>query len=179
MQSELAHAILPAGPGDAGAVARVHVAAWRETYAGILPPTYLQSLSVPMQARRWRRRLMLESEFTLIAEGADGVSAYCSGEWSRAGAAQEAEIHTLYVLRAAQRQGLGKALFTAAARVMAARGAASLLLWVLRDNAGARAFYERMGGAAEDVSGEWVGGELVASVGYRWADLKGWLRAAL
>ena len=57
--ARLAHpyAILPAGPDDAAALARVHVTAWRETYDGILPPGYLDRLSVPLQARRWRRRL--------------------------------------------------------------------------------------------------------------------------
>lgn len=179
MQSELTYAILPAGPGDAAAVARVHVEAWRQTYAGILPEAYLHGLSVAMQARRWRRRLMRDGEFTLIAESAEGVSAYCSGDWSQSvgQAGGEGEIHTLYVLRKTQGQGLGRALMTAAARVLAARGANTLVIWVLRDNAPARAFYERMGGTAEDVSGEWVAGELVASVGYRWTDLSGWLRA--
>jgi GNAT superfamily N-acetyltransferase len=179
VQSELTYAILPAGPGDAGAVARVHVEAWRQTYAAILSPAYLEGLSVAMQARRWRRRLMHGSEFTLVAEDADGVFAYCSGDWSQLGgeAGGEGEIHTLYVLRKIQGQGVGRALMTAAARVLAARGANTLVIWVLRDNAPARAFYERMGGTAEDVSGEWVAGELVASVGYRWRNLKGWLSA--
>ncbi len=64
-----------------------------------------------------------------------------------------------------------------AARVMAARGATSLVVWVLRDNLNARAFYERLGGRRDDVGNEYVGGAVVASVLYRWPDLAGWLAA--
>jgi ribosomal protein S18 acetylase RimI-like enzyme len=176
--------IVPAGSSDAAALARVHVEAWRETYGGILPAAYLSSLSVPGQMRRFRRRLMIDSEFTLLAETASEPVGYCAGDWARqpglngaGGPSGEGEIHTLYVLRRAQRAGLGRALLIAGARVLAARGATSMVLWVLRDNAPARAFYERMGGRGEGVSGEWVGGGIVASVGYRWADLPGWLAA--
>ncbi len=43
-------AIRPARPADAIAIAAVHVAAWRSTYPGILPDTYLANLSVSRQA---------------------------------------------------------------------------------------------------------------------------------
>ena len=92
-----------------------------------------------------------------------------------AGRREEAEIATLYVLRSAQGTGLGRALFTAGARVMAARGAGVLVLWVLRDNLHARGFYERLGGVVDRAGEEFVGGAVVPSVRYRWPDLKGWL----
>ena len=180
MSCATGHLIAPAGPADADALARVHVQAWRETYNGILPPAYLQGLSIPLQARRWRRRLLMDNEFTLIADDGQGVAGYCSGDWARPPTADgEGEISTLYVLRRAQGQGVGRALLTGAARVLAARGATSLVIWVLRDNAPARSFYEHLGGCGEVTGGEWVGGGLVASVGYRWPDLKGWLESPL
>jgi len=166
------YAIVPAGPDDAAALARVHVTAWRETYDGILPPAYLDRLSVPLQARRWRRRLTDGAEVTLVAEGPDDAVGYASAAWSRhAGAEHEAEINTLYLVRAAQGVGLGRDLLTAAARVMAARGAMSLVIGVLRDNVRARGFYERLGGRCEDGAGDWVAGRTVATVDYRWGDL--------
>ncbi len=38
--------IRPGKSSDAEAIAKVHVIAWRETYAGIVPNDYLDSLSV-------------------------------------------------------------------------------------------------------------------------------------
>src|SRR6204780_3076727 len=43
-------AIRKARPADAVAIAAVHVAAWRNTYPGILPDSYLAKLSVSRQA---------------------------------------------------------------------------------------------------------------------------------
>jgi ribosomal protein S18 acetylase RimI-like enzyme len=165
------HVIVPAGPGDAADLARVHVTSWRETYAGLLPSGYLDRLSEPLLARRWRRRLT-GGEVTLLADGPGGAVGYCTAAWSRHAAAEaEAEINTIYLVREVQGLGLGRALLSSAVRVMAARGATSLIIGVLRDNEPARGFYERLGGRCEDGAGDWVAGRTVATVDYRWADL--------
>ncbi len=172
MQSELTFAIVPAGPSDAAELARVHVQAWRETYAGILPSSYLERMSAPLHARRWRARLMRMNEITLAAEGPDGLVGYASGQWARdRGERDEGEITTLYVLRAAQGGGLGKALLVGVARALAAEGARSLVIWVLRENRHARGFYERLGGMAQETRREQVAGGAAPSVAYRWADI--------
>jgi ribosomal protein S18 acetylase RimI-like enzyme len=179
MQSELTYAIAPAGPADAAALARVHVESWQETYGNILPRKYLERMSVALHERQWRHRLLSTREATLAAEGHRGLVGYVSAQRSRSRGAprDQAEIATLYVLKSAQGVGLGRALFTAAARVMAARGATSLILWVLRDNLRARGFYERLSGVFDEAGEEFVGGAVVASVRYRWSDLSGWLQA--
>ncbi|MCI3179657.1 GNAT family N-acetyltransferase [Caulobacter sp. CCUG 60055] len=177
MQSELTYAIVPAGPGDAAELALVHVQAWRETYPGVLPAAYLARMSVAAHARRWRWRLLHVGEVTLAAEGEAGLVGYCSGEASRAGVPGEAEITTLYLLKTAQGSGLGRALLTATARALAARGATSLVIWVLADNLRARAFYERLGGGRAEARREPIAGGSVAAVAYRWDDLPGWLSA--
>jgi ribosomal protein S18 acetylase RimI-like enzyme len=172
VQSELTFAIIPAGPSDAAELARVHIQAWRETYPGILPRGYLDRMSAPLHARRWRSRLMRLNEITLVAEGPDGLVAYGSGEWARGqGETDEGEITTLYVLKAAQGTGLGRALLVGVARALAEQGAKSLVVWVLRENGRARAFYERLGGTVQETRREQVGGGMVASVAYRWPDI--------
>jgi ribosomal protein S18 acetylase RimI-like enzyme len=87
------------------------------------------------------------------------------------GRAADAEVFTLYVLRAAQGAGVGRALLTAAARVLQAEGATSLMLFVLTSNERARGFYERMGGEAfaEVASHGW--GEGLTETAYRWPDI--------
>jgi len=172
VQSELTYAIIPAGPADAAELARVHVQAWREAYAGILPADYLDRLSQPLHARRWRARLMRMNEITLAAEGRGGLVAYASGQMARSGDPTEGEITTLYVLRAAQDMGLGRLLLTGVARALADQGATSLVIWVLRDNVRAQGFYERLGGEPAEGREETVGGAQAQTVAYRWDDIR-------
>jgi GNAT superfamily N-acetyltransferase len=170
MERLASYNIVPAGPGDAAALARVHVRSWRETYVGMLPEPFLAQMNPGVYARRWRRQLMAadSSELVLCAEGAGGLVGYC-GASERGGAA---EVSTLYVVRPAQRRGVGKRLLSSAAKVMAARGAPSLHLWVLNGNAKARAFYEHLGGVAVEerrVSG-WDGA--YRETAYSWPDIR-------
>lgn len=164
--------IIPAGPGDAVALAEVHVRSWRETYAGLLPAQYLERMSVPVHATRWRRQLSRThpGEVILAAEGPAGLTAYCAGARLADG---EAEIFTLYVLKSAQGAGLGRRLFATAARVLRAEGAGSLRVWVLNGNARARGFYAHLGGvvAAERPVSGWGGG--LIETAYRWSDIGG------
>ena len=58
------------------------------------------------------------------------------------------------------------------ARALAAHGARSLVISVLRDNVAARAFYEHLGGEAEPARQEpGPGGASYWEVAYRWADI--------
>jgi ribosomal protein S18 acetylase RimI-like enzyme len=167
--------ILPAGPADAEALAHVHVRSWRETYRGLLPDAYLARMSEADFARRFRRALTYpgHNDVTLAAATPQGLVAYAQGGPSRAGVPGEAEIATLYVLRQAQGLGLGKRLLTGAARALAAQGARSLMISVLRDNLRARGFYEHLGGEAEPARTErGPGGALLQEVSYRWPDIR-------
>jgi GNAT superfamily N-acetyltransferase len=160
--------IIPAGPGDAAGLAKVHVDAWRETYPGLLPAPYLARMSVGAHATRWRRQLVRarKGEVVLVAEGPDGLTAYCAGA---ATGAVEAEIFTLYLLKSVQGSGLGRRLFATAARVLEAEGALALTVWVLNGNAPARGFYAHLGGtpvAERPVSG-WGGG--LMETAYSWS----------
>ena len=79
---------------------------------------------------------------------------------------------TLYLLRGAQGRGLGARLLTQTARALASRGARSLVISVLRDNAAARGFYEHLGGEAEPERQEpGPGGGTYFEVAYRWAEI--------
>jgi ribosomal protein S18 acetylase RimI-like enzyme len=170
--------VFPAGPSDAEELARVHVASWRETYRGLLPDAFLARMSEPGFTRRFRRALARPGDgVTLAAADRYGLVGYAQGAASRrdtAGLANggEAEIATLYVLRPAQGHGLGKRLMTETARALAAQGATSLMISVLRDNIRARGFYEHLGGLADPPRQEpGPGGRLLYEVAYRWADI--------
>ena len=77
------------------------------------------------------------------------------------------------MLRQAQGQGLGERLMTETARALAANGATSLMISVLRDNIRARGFYEHLNGEPETARQEpGPGGRLLYEVAYRWADIR-------
>ncbi len=176
--------IFPPGPGDAEDLAQVHVRAWRQTYPGLLPDLYLARLSTPLHARRWRKRLLKATpgEVDLAAGDRSGLVAYVSGGPTRGGAApgdaerngigDEAEITTLYVLKSAQGQGLGRRLLAGAARALMAQGAGALTLTVLRGNDRAVAFYDRLGGVAGPAQvRRGPGGGLVSEIPFRWPEI--------
>lgn len=166
--------VFPAGPADAEALARVHVAAWRETYRGLLPDAYLARMSEAQHARRFAHVLLQPGpdDVTLAAADRWGLVGYAQGGPSRRRVADEAEVATLYLLRTAQGRGLGARLLTETARALAAHGATSLAISVLRENFGARGFYEHLGGVAEPARQEpGPGGGLNWEVAYRWADI--------
>lgn len=169
----MSYVIFPAGPDDARDLARIHIAAWRETYRGLLPDSYLDRMSLPVHARRFHASLMSTrpSEATLAAADRDGLVGYAAGGPSRSRAEGEAEITTLYVLRAAQGRGLGRRLVEDLARVFQANGATSLMISVLRDNLPARRFYEHLGGQAEAPRREPGPGGVTYEVSYRWPDI--------
>lgn len=169
----MSYVIFPAGPDDAPDLARIHIAAWRETYRGLLPDSYLDRMSLPVHARRFHASLMSTrpNEATLAAADRDGLVGYAAGGPSRSRIEGEAEITTLYVLRAAQGRGLGRRLVEDLARVFQANGASSLMISVLRDNLPARRFYEHLGGEAEAPRREPGPGGVTYEVSYRWPEI--------
>jgi ribosomal protein S18 acetylase RimI-like enzyme len=167
--------LFPAGPADAEALGRVHVTSWRETYRGLLPDAYLARMSAEAHTRRFARALLhpRPDDVTLAAADRAGIVGYAQGGPSRRGRSGEAEVATLYLLKSAQNRGVGARLLTETARALAARGAVSLVVSVLRDNVAARAFYEHLGGVAEPPRLEpGPGGAPLQEVAYGWADIR-------
>jgi len=159
--------IVPAGPGDAEALARVHVSSWRETYPGLLPQAYLSAMSVEIHAHRFQRLIFSGVELVLAAEGPRGLVGYCGGAVSGA----SAEVSTLYLLRKAQRHGVGRRLLSGMARVLADRGATSLRLWVLSGNTRAERFYAHLGGRSGQARQTRGWGPGFSEVPYEWPDI--------
>jgi ribosomal protein S18 acetylase RimI-like enzyme len=131
---------------EADVLAELHVRCWRETYAGIMPASYLANLKAADRVDMWRDLLAMPDRFIRVA-GAQPCGFVMSGP-RRASMPDYAdgEIYSIYLLQSAQGQGLGKVLFNAALQDWRGRGGQSLQLSVAAQNANARGFYERMGG---------------------------------
>jgi ribosomal protein S18 acetylase RimI-like enzyme len=112
-----------------------------------------------------------------VAERANGTLLGFAGGGTRRGKRlpHACEIYAIYVLGAAQRQGLGHALMASVGRGLLDQGFTSLCLWVLRDNEPARRFYESLGGVAVGEKTNSMGGQRLAEVAYGWDDLAGFL----
>lgn len=168
-----------AGVEDARAIAQINAAAWRETYADVMPAEALAAIDLNDWARRWRER---------IASG-DGAQAVFIAEEDEtpAGFARcarqsnlkltplgfDGDIASIYLLRRVQGRGLGKRLMARLAAHLMSSGCSSAAVWVLRDSPKARGFYEALGAAPVGVEGVWeVDGASLPDIAYGWRDLR-------
>lgn len=166
--------VVAAQQEDVEALARVHVQAWRESYAGLIPDAVLAALDPIERAGMWAR-IIGAGECVLLARDAAGalLGFIAAGPQRESDLPFAGEIGALYLLDAAKRRGLGRALMRAAATYMLARGMGSASLWVLDGNLPAIAFYAALGGRvvanrALPARRAWVGRETA----YAWDDLR-------
>ncbi|EAV41394.1 hypothetical protein SIAM614_01349 [Stappia aggregata IAM 12614] len=164
---------------DAEAIANVHVTSWQEAYAGILPDQMLSDLNVADRTKRWtsvisRKAGGRESSVFLALNKGRAVGFVSVGPQRDIALHDKGftgEIEALYVLAAAQRNGIGRDLIRQAAQHLLASEQKAAALWVLEDNHPARTFYEAMGarvvGFREDVRTD----ATLNEVAYGWEDL--------
>ncbi len=153
---------------DIAQIARVYVDSWRETYADLLPRSYLDGLSYATFEQHWRRTFMTRG-WAFVAEVQSGIVGLASGGRSRQPDLAAGELYVLYVLRAHQRQGIGRALFDACHYELARRGHGSMLVWVMAANP-ARGFYEHVGGELTSENELEIAGAKVREVAYVWPE---------
>jgi ribosomal protein S18 acetylase RimI-like enzyme len=155
---------------DTPAMGELHVAAWRAAYAGVMSAEFLAGLDPREREQMWRK---------VISSGA-GVLVVLDGELVRGFACYGAErddaptpgVGELYAINLhpdAWRRGLGAALLAEVAQALRGAGFREAVLWVVRENARARAFYERFGWRADGAakSDDGISGAAVHEVRYR------------
>jgi phosphoribosylanthranilate isomerase len=161
-----------ATPADAEALGEAHVAAWREAYADLMPDAVLAGLDPQKRAAMWRRALEQGTPVHL-AERAGAIVGFASGGAQRDPSVPvPAEIYAIYVRRSDQCRGVGRALMSATARDLLARGHTSAMLWVLEANTPARRFYEALGGQETFRRQEERDGFSATGIAYAWQDVK-------
>ena len=162
-----------AGVADAAAIARVHVATWRTAYRGLLPDDFLDSLSEPGYEARWAGTIGNPAVRVYVAEEGEAVVGFASGGRERAGERGfSGELYALYVLEEAQRHGHGRQLVRAVVEGLREMRLRDMIVWVLRDNPGARRFYERLGGIFVREQPITIGSTVLQEVSYGWTRLE-------
>jgi ribosomal protein S18 acetylase RimI-like enzyme len=143
--------IRAATPADADGIALVHVQSWQSAYRGLIAQEHLDQLDVARRAQGWTRSLTGSDpslEATLVTVTDEQVTGFAGVGPSRdpdADPARTGEVCAIYLLPQAWGQGLGRDLMTAALARLADLGYQVATLWVLKDNARARRFYEAAG----------------------------------
>lgn len=171
--------IRSATPADAPSLGTIHVAAWRETYRGLIPSALIKSHTIKSRSQMWGRILHDPAKngtvAVFVAEiGGSAVGfASCGNQqdpelWS---AGFTGEINSIYVLKAFQRAGAGRLLINRLAQALSAAGHHGASLWVLKGNAPARAFYEALGGSLVGERLDERPQAALDEVGYGWRDL--------
>jgi GNAT superfamily N-acetyltransferase len=155
--------------GDAAAIGAVHVAAWRSTYPGILPDTYLARLSPTRLALQYRSAISSGATVIVATSGGEGprIVGFTTAGLARTPGLGDGEIETLYVLDDFREQGLGRRMLRAAASQLAAHGCGSMFVWVLRDNP-SRWFYRHLGGQPAAEGQTKLAGVALHQVAYSW-----------
>jgi ribosomal protein S18 acetylase RimI-like enzyme len=145
-----------AEPGDAAAIAALHADSWQRHYRGAFSDAFLDGEVTGFLLDRWTTRLAAPDPRTrtILAELVRGSDA--DGDRTLVGLAHTvldddpawgALLDNLHVAYGLKRHGVGTSLMSLTAQaVLADRPGSGLYLWVLEQNANARAFYEARGG---------------------------------
>ena len=142
---------------DASAIARVHVAAWREGYAGVVPDSVLHADDFEAdRIRMWSDWRFNPGQRVSVCVRLDddgreqitGFAAYGPERDRIGGFAGRGELYALYVLPECWGDGTAAALIVHTDERLRAEGFHEAVLWVLKQNPRARAFYEKHGWTA-------------------------------
>lgn len=149
----MAFEIRAATRDDAEAIAHVHIASWRAGYRGMVPDEILDGDDFEASRRdMWTAwRFNPGQRVTVVAGAASdgsevtGFAAY-GPERVRAGTfAGRGELYACYFLPEVWGDGSASALIDHVDERLRAEGFAEAVLWVLKSNPRARAFYEKHG----------------------------------
>ena len=131
---------------DVKGIAKVHVDTWRTTYKGIIPDTFLDSLSYEKRETSWAINLNKEDNVVFVAENNAG-EIIGFADTSRREENEDVEsidLTSLYLLEAYQGKGIGKILLQALFAHYKTKGYKRVYVDVLAENK-TRYFYEYYG----------------------------------
>jgi ribosomal protein S18 acetylase RimI-like enzyme len=138
--------IRKARPQDAGAIANICEASWREAYQGLIPGLVLDRV-VSHRDAMWAHDMMHGSRHLAVLDLGNLLAGYVLyGNCRHPFGGARGEIEELYLVPECQGLGMGQRLFRAIRNDMREKNLAPFVVWSLADNTRANAFYEKMEG---------------------------------
>ncbi|RAM49676.1 MAG: GNAT family N-acetyltransferase [Hapalosiphonaceae cyanobacterium JJU2] len=160
---------------DALAITKVHIDTWRTTYSEILPKEYLANLSYQQRESHWKQMLSTAAEnnhFIYVVENDGKIIAFANGGAERTNdPIYKGEIYAIYILKAYQRQGLGRRLIQSLVKRLDGLGLESMLVWVLADNPACK-FYQALYGEQIYTKQIQRGDRTLNEIAYGWKDIR-------
>lgn len=136
---------------DAPAIARLHVASWRQAYRDLAPPNVFEAMDEPLRLRRWSAMLarpQVEQAVLVAQVGGRLAGLGMAASPSQAAFGARGEVRSLYLDPEFKRMGLGRRLMGGLAEQIGAWGYGGAALGVVVGNDPALAFYDALGGRA-------------------------------
>lgn len=141
------HMIREATVDDAKRVAEIHVYGWRYAYRGLISDDYLFSkLSVTKRADHFAKVFEDKAEESYVFDDEGIVKGFMTiGRCRNEDKMDAFELWGIYIEPIFKNGGIGSQMVRFCEEAAIKRGHSENVLWVFKDNLGARAFYERMG----------------------------------
>jgi L-amino acid N-acyltransferase YncA len=165
------YSVREATVADAKGIALVHVDSWKETYSGIIPQDFLDSLSYDKRAEGWTEIIKADRPFEkiFVLENKDQkiVGFAVAGKSREQTFHYDGELHAIYLLKSHQGLGLGRTLFDKCMEANRSFGFQSMFVWVLRENPTTN-FYIHLGAEEFNKKLIEIGGKQLEEVAFGW-----------
>jgi GNAT superfamily N-acetyltransferase len=142
-------------PAEANEIGEIQVAAWRNSYAGLLPADVLADLNPAQFAAQWRAALIAPGEarnrvmVALAGRTLVGFAAITASDDPDADPQRDALIAELAIKPEATRAGHGPRLLNAVVDTVRADGFSRVTVWINSTDDVLRAFYTEAGWAPD------------------------------
>jgi L-amino acid N-acyltransferase YncA len=165
------YSIRDATAADARGIAIVHVDSWRETYTGIVPQDYLDSMSYDKRTEAWQQILagIRPSEKVVVVEDAKrNITGFAVvGDSRESSFPYNSELHAIYLVKHLHGKGLGRLLFEKCVEARHAVRSKGMFVWVLRKNPTIN-FYIYLGAKEFASKSIEIGGQQLEEVALGW-----------
>lgn len=133
---------------DALEMARLIIAAWQQTYKGLIDDEFLKNMKEEESKKRWEQEIYENKNVLVYKENNEilGVIKYEEAE-SEKGCG---EVYVLYVKPEEKRKGIGTKLFNTAEQELLKCGYKKMLVWCLNGNKIGENFYLKSGGEVKE-----------------------------
>lgn len=155
---------------DIEGIAKVHVDSWQETYKGIIPDQFLESLTYESREKGWKELVADPRQEILVVENNEGkIVGFVSGSIQEDKQPLVGELKAIYLLKKECGKGIGRQLVRMLFSRLKAKGCETIFVEVLAQNDACR-FYEKLNAKWHATTSIAIAGKLLRLCVYKWED---------